>query len=106
QATTASDCYSLAMTAYQLLTGALPFRGETPYEVLIKQIKEAPIAPTQLNPTLPKAVEEILLQGLAKRPEDRLPSCVALVNALEQAFAQPAQTTSSDPEATMLAPWN
>src|SRR5579884_88089 len=66
-----SDRYSLAITAYQLLTGALPFRGETPYIILIKQIKEAPTAPTQLNPTLPKAVEDVLLQGLAKRPEER-----------------------------------
>jgi serine/threonine protein kinase/Tol biopolymer transport system component len=105
-ATPASDRYSLAMTAYQLLTGALPFRGDNPYEVLIKQIKTAPLAPTQWNPTLPLAAEEILLQGLAKRPEDRPPTCAAFVDALEQAFSLPLQTTSDDSEATILAPWS
>jgi serine/threonine protein kinase/WD40 repeat protein len=105
-ATSASDRYSLAMTAYQLLTGALPFRGDSPYEVLIKQIKTAPLAPTQWNPTLPLAVEELLLQGLAKRPEDRLPTCVAFVNALEQAFAPSQQAVFDDAEVTLPAPWN
>jgi serine/threonine protein kinase len=104
--TPASDRYSLAMTAYQLLTGALPFRGETPYAVLIKQIKDAPTPPTQLNPTLPKAAEDILLQGLAKRPEDRPQTCVAFVSALEQAFSISAQPPSYDSEATVLAPWS
>jgi serine/threonine protein kinase len=102
----ASDRYSLAMTTYQLLTGALPFRGETPYIILIKQIKDAPTAPTQLNPTLPKAAEDVLLQGLAKRPEERPQTCVALVNALERAFSLPAQLKPSNPEEAGLAPWS
>src|SRR6266700_1662166 len=105
-ATPASDRYSLAMTAYQLLTGALPFRGETPYAILIKQIKDAPIAPTQLNPTLSKAAEDILLQGLAKRAEDRPQTCIAFVSALEQACSLQAPSQPSDPEVTVLAPWS
>lgn len=100
----ASDRYSLAITAYQLLTGALPFRGETPYIILIKQIKEAPTAPTQLNPTIPKVAEEVMLQGLAKRPEDRPQTCVAFVSALEQALSLPTELKSSDSEAARLAP--
>jgi WD40 repeat protein len=105
QAEAASDRYSLAITAYQLFTGTLPFRGDTPYNILIKQIQEAPPSPRQFNPTLPQAVEIILLQGLAKRPADRPASCTAFVDALEQVWQRP-QSAQPDPEATALAPWN
>ncbi len=101
----ASDLYSLAMTAYQLLTGTLPFKGETPYDVLIKQMQAMPTSPRQLNPTIPLGVETALMQGLAKRPEERPRSCLALVEALEQAWNAPV-LPSTDPEATILAPWS
>lgn len=100
----ASDRYSLAMTAYQLFTGALPFRGETPYAVLIKQMTEVPTSPRLLNPLLPESIEAILLQGLAKQPGDRPASCVAFVDALEQAWQ--TMEPQDDPEATVLAPWS
>lgn len=101
----ASDLYSLAMTAYQLLTGTVPFKGETPYEVLIKHIQDVPTSPRQLNPTIPLAVEPVLMQGLAKRPEERPTSCTAFVNALEQAW-QAGSFPATDPDATILAPWS
>src|SRR5579885_3482207 len=69
QPTPASDLYSLAMCAYQLFTGRLPFTSnpdEPPYSVLMKQIQEVPIAPRQFNPALPPAVEQAILRGLAK----------------------------------------
>ncbi|HEU5230574.1 MAG TPA: serine/threonine-protein kinase, partial [Ktedonobacteraceae bacterium] len=57
KAEAASDLYSLAMTAYQLFTGTVPFKGETPYEVLIKHMQETPTSPRQLNPTIPLTVD-------------------------------------------------
>lgn len=101
----ASDLYSLAMTAYQLFTGAAPFKGETPYEVLIKHMQDVPTSPRQLNPMIPLAVETVLMQGLAKRPEERPASCTAFVNALEMAW-QGGISPSTDPDATILAPWS
>ncbi|HLZ62394.1 MAG TPA: serine/threonine-protein kinase, partial [Ktedonosporobacter sp.] len=101
QATAASDRYSLAIVAYQLLTGSLPFIGETPYEVMIKHLKDAPPAPHLLNPHIGPAVEGVLFRGLAKRPEERDSTCVAFVDAVEQAW-----NASLDPEATVLAPWS
>src|SRR5579884_2546212 len=121
QPTPASDLYSLAMSAYQLFTGRLPFTSnpdDPPYIVLMKQIQEAPIAPRQFNPALPPAVEQAILQGLAKNPQARPPTCAALVEAIAGGWqanavsdlvgtpdASPAQM-SADPEATVLAPWS
>src|SRR5947209_14338194 len=101
----ASDRYSFAMTAYQVCTGLVPFRGDTPYSTLIKQIQEEPTPPRQYNPALPPAVEQAILQGLAKRPEDRPASCMALVHSLERGW-QMSISAQVDPEATILAPGN
>jgi serine/threonine protein kinase len=82
----ASDRYSFAMMAYQLCTGRVAFKGDTPYDTLIQQMTKEPPPPGQLNPALPKAVEAAILQGLAKQPGDRPPSCMALVEALERGW--------------------
>ena len=113
----ASDRYSLAVVAYQLCTGSLPFRGETPYAVMMKQITEMPTSPRQFNTAIPAGVEQALLWGLRKRPEERPPSCQAFIEAIEQGLhsanhaqpsytPQPLQNPQSDPEATLLAPWS
>ncbi|HLI89712.1 MAG TPA: protein kinase [Ktedonobacteraceae bacterium] len=116
----ASDRYSFAMVAYQLFTGSLPFRGHSAQEILLKQQRDTPPPPRQLAPTMPQAVEDLLLQGLAKRAQDRPSSCTSFVEALERAwqksprpqaapqatFFAPPMQTSGDPEATVLAPWS
>jgi serine/threonine protein kinase len=86
QAEPASDRYSFAMTAYQLCTGQVAFKGDTPYDTLIQHMTKEPPPPRQLNPALPQSVEEAILQGLAKQPGERPPSCTALVEALERGW--------------------
>jgi serine/threonine protein kinase/WD40 repeat protein len=103
QAEPASDRYSFAVTTYQLLTGQLPFRGN-PLNVLRQQVEEQPPLPRAFNPALPPFVEQLLLWGLAKRPEDRPASCKILVEALEGTW-QPVPRMPSDPMSTVLAPW-
>jgi serine/threonine protein kinase len=83
----ASDNYSLAVIAYQLFTGRVPFKADTPYATTIQHIISPPPPPRQINPALSPAIETILLQGLAKNPEQRLPSARAFINALQQAAA-------------------
>lgn len=83
----ASDNYSLAVIAYQLFTGRVPFKADTPYVTTIQHIISPPPPPRQINPALSPAIESILLQGLAKNPAQRLPSARAFVNALQQAAA-------------------
>jgi serine/threonine protein kinase/WD40 repeat protein len=101
----ASDLYSLAMTAYQLFTGVLPFKGETPYAILTQQLSRDLPSPRDINPAIPPPVAETLTRALAKQPADRFPSCIAFVAALEngwRAYIDP----SADPEATVVAPWS
>lgn len=94
----ASDNYSLAVIAYHLFTGQLPFQAETPYATSIQHITAPPPSPRQLNPDLAPAVERALLHGLAKDPARRPPSALAFVNELQNALSD----TSFD--AIMLAP--
>ena len=100
----ASDRYSFAVIAYLLFTGHVPFSGDTYYSILIKHLTEEPPAPRRFNPSLPQAIEQALLQGLAKQPGDRPASCMALVRTLEHGW-QVAPVEPVDPDATMLAPW-
>ncbi len=106
KAEVASDRYSLAIIAYQIFTGQLPFQGETPYATLIKQVQDTPPSPRQHNPNIPQMVEDTLLQGLAKRPEERPVSCLTFVNALERGWNIEQQLLLADPDATVLAPWS
>ncbi len=101
----ASDQYSLVVIAYQLFTGQLPFRGETSFDILIKQINETPVSPRDINTSIPQAVADGILRGLAKKPGERYASCGEFVAVLEQGWSAAAQATF-DPDATELAPWS
>jgi serine/threonine-protein kinase len=80
--TAAADIYALAVIAFEMLTARRPFTGDSPREVLHNHIHAPPPGPCALNPTLPSHVEAALLQGLAKRPEERYGSAGEFVRAL------------------------
>src|SRR6266567_8679583 len=86
KAEAASDIYSLAVIAYQLLTGQLPFSAETAYATSIQHIIAPPPPPRQINPNLSPAVEQVLLHGLAKEPAQRPPSAQAFAAELRSAL--------------------
>ena len=107
----ASDNYSLAVIAYQIFTGQLPFRAETPYATTIQHLTLPPPAPRQINPDLSLEVEHVLLHGLAKNPHQRPSSAQAFVEELRQALSGTlpegllaTQASSSGPMPTMPAP--
>ncbi len=77
-----TDVYALGILLFQMLTGVLPFDGESMGEVLVKQVTALPPAPRGLNPEIPPSVEQILLRCLAKPVDARFQTMVALREAL------------------------
>jgi len=77
-----TDIYALGILLFQMMTGVLPFDGESMGEVLVKQVTALPPAPRGLNPRIPPSVEQILLRCLAKPVEARFQSMLALREAL------------------------
>jgi serine/threonine protein kinase len=82
-----SDQFSLAVVAYEMLTGEKPFTGDHLTTVVYKIVAEEAQSITRLNPTLSAAIEAILRRGLAKKPDQRFKKCTEFVEALEKACA-------------------
>jgi serine/threonine protein kinase len=80
-----SDQYGLACIAYELVTGHQPFIEKDFYALGFKHLTENPIPPTQLNPYLPVAVEQVILKAMAKQRADRYPDIASFIAALAQA---------------------
>src|ERR1700728_2559008 len=83
-----SDQFSLAVIAYEILTGERPFQGEHLSTVVYKIVAEEPADAHRINGTLTPQIHEVLRRGLSKKPEDRYPSCSNFVGALEMACAE------------------
>lgn len=82
----ATDQYALAIMAYQLLTGKLPFKGNQT-QLMYQHFQEQPIPPSHLNPQIPSTLDAIILRALSKKAEDRFPSISTFANAFQQALA-------------------
>ncbi|HLX41521.1 MAG TPA: protein kinase [Ktedonobacteraceae bacterium] len=97
----ATDQYALAVMAYELLTGRQPFQGGLS-QLMYQHFHTAPPLPGSLNPRLPAGVDRVLLQALAKKPDQRFPSISAFARALQEAVsaqspvAGPDQVTSPE----------
>jgi eukaryotic-like serine/threonine-protein kinase len=66
-----SDLYSVGIVLYELLTGAVPFTGDTPVEIAMKHLSQVPEPPSAKRPDLPKTLDQVVLRALAKDPEER-----------------------------------
>jgi len=77
-----TDIYALGILLFQMITGKLPFDGETMGEVLVKQVTQLPPPPRGYNPSIPPSVEQIVLRCLAKNVDARFPTMLALRDAL------------------------
>jgi serine/threonine protein kinase len=80
-----ADQFALAVISYEALTGEKPFAAEYLPSLLYKIVREEPLPPQRLNPTLGPQVEAVLRKALAKNPPARYETCVEFVNALADA---------------------
>lgn len=78
-----SDIYSLGVVMYEMLTGQLPFDGETVSEVAMKHFTVIPDAPTAINPDIPPELEEITLKAMQPDPNDRYSTADEMLADLE-----------------------
>ncbi|HEV3419219.1 MAG TPA: serine/threonine-protein kinase [Candidatus Acidoferrum sp.] len=94
-----SDLYSFGISLYELLTGKLPFQGDSQYSLMTAQLNQKPASPISLRADVPPALNEIILMAMAKEPSDRFQSADAFANALKSVpvSALPSQGTTFAP---------
>lgn len=84
-----SDLYSVGVVLYEMVTGHVPFDGETPVAVALKHINEEPRDPSLDNPDVSKGLSEVILKALAKKPEDRYQTAQEMAVDLRRALKMP-----------------
>ena len=104
-----TDQFSLAVIAYEMLTGEKPFVADQLPSLLYRIVREDPVAPQRLNPTLGFQVEAVLKKALSKNATDRYATCAEFVEALAAACAaspgwHPLPRSSAQTLPTMAGP--
>jgi beta-lactam-binding protein with PASTA domain len=78
-----SDLYSTGIVLFELLTGEVPFTGDSPVEIAMKHLAETPTTPSELRPDVPDDLDLVVVRALAKEPADRYQSAAAMDADLE-----------------------
>jgi hypothetical protein len=93
-----TDIYSLGIILFEMLTRRIPHDAETPFAIIVKRMSEPLPLPRTLNPAIPEPVERVILNALAREPEDRFASAGALAAALKEATSvAPTQAFEPSP---------
>jgi eukaryotic-like serine/threonine-protein kinase len=97
----ASDLYSIGIIVYEMLTGRVPFEGESAVTIALKQVNEPPVPPSAYNPAVSPALEAAVLRALEKHPALRFQDADEFIAALED--ARGAATTATHVVAPVYA---
>jgi serine/threonine-protein kinase len=92
-----SDIYSLGCVLYEMLTGRPPFEAENPVAVAFQHVHEAPRPPSSLVPSIPPALEAVVLRAMEKDPAGRFPSVTDMTAALDEGTAPIPSVASTRP---------
>jgi serine/threonine protein kinase len=96
-----TDVYGLGAMLYEFLTGRPPFREETYFDTIFKVVSANPVPPKEINPNIPRALDEICLKCLQKDPTDRYMTAQALADALEAFLRMPEDPSGEMPVANL-----
>lgn len=104
-----SDLYSLGIVLYQMVTGRLPFLGESPISVALKHLQDGFEEPRRVNPLIPQSVENVILRSMRKSPGERYGSAREMLADLETCLSparahEPKVMFDEDMEETLVMP--
>ncbi|MCR4403275.1 MAG: Stk1 family PASTA domain-containing Ser/Thr kinase [Firmicutes bacterium] len=85
-----SDVYSLGVVLYEMLTGRVPFRGDTPIAIALQHLQGTAIPPSELNPRVPADLSRVVMKALEKDPARRYQQAREMMRALEKYSSVPA----------------
>ena len=92
-----ADLYAIGIVLYELLTGQVPFDADSPVTVALKQVSEMPVPPAEVVPSIPPAIDAVVLHALEKDPDRRWQNADEFIAALETARAEPERIPPPPP---------
>lgn len=99
-----ADQFSLAVVAFRLFSGRLPFGGESEYAILYRIVNGEPASLAEANPGIPASADTVIRRALAKDPAARFGSCAEFVSALEAAVMAPDAVATAELTRRSVAP--